>query len=98
MIKKGTWVQVEQIVLDETQRAPQVPEDTKKTPLKAWLKGFLQADANVGEVVTIKTMTNRIESGKLVVVEPHFTHSFGKVVNELFEIDAQVKAFMKGGN
>ncbi len=38
--KKGDWVQIHQIVLKPEERAPQVPEDTKKVPLEFWVKGY----------------------------------------------------------
>ena len=34
MIKKGTWVEVEEIVLLPEDRSTAIPEETKKTPLK----------------------------------------------------------------
>ncbi len=42
--KKGDWVKIHSIVLQPEERAPQVPEDTKKVPLETWVKGFLLDD------------------------------------------------------
>lgn len=97
MVAKKTWVQIEQTILDSSQRAQNLPEDTKLTPLMAWVKGFLLEDAQMGDIVNIETVTGRIETGRLVQVKPYYTHSFGKVVDELFEIDHQIKSFMKEG-
>ncbi|MEL7655211.1 MAG: 2-amino-4-oxopentanoate thiolase subunit OrtA, partial [Bacillota bacterium] len=60
MIKKGEWVRIHKIILQPSERAPQVPEDTKLVPLEMWDKGFLQEDANIGDEVTIETVTGRI--------------------------------------
>lgn len=98
MIAKKTWVQIEQTILETSQRAQNLPQDTKLTPLKAWIKGFLLEDAKLGDIVRIETVTGRIETGILVQERPYYTHSFGKVVDELFEIDHQIKSFMKAGD
>lgn len=97
MIKKGEWVQIHRIVLEASERAPQVPDDTKKVPLELWVKGYLQHDANIGDEVTIKTRTGRIESGKLLEANPYYKHDFGKFVPELLRIGDQVREIVFGG-
>ena len=89
--KKGQWVQISNIVLQPSERAPQVPEDTKKVPLKMWVKGHLTADAEIGAECEIITPTGRAVKGALVEVEPTYTHGFGDYVEELAVIRAQVK-------
>jgi len=98
MIKKNEWVQVHSIVLTEEERAPQVPKDTKKVPLEMWIKGFLTEEAEVGDIVTIKTVTGRLVEGELVQVEPTFKHSFGEFVPEILEIDRMIRAELFGGD
>jgi hypothetical protein len=39
IIKKGSWVQIHYIVLQPSERADNVPEDTKQVPLELWVKG-----------------------------------------------------------
>ena len=95
--KKGDWVNIYNVVLKPEQRAPQVPEDTKKVPLETWVKGFIEEDAEIGEMVTIKTMTGRTVIGKLVEVNPSYTHSFGNTVPEVFKIGLQLKEILFGG-
>ena len=34
MIKKGTWVEIEEIVLIPEERSQSIPDETKQTPLK----------------------------------------------------------------
>lgn len=41
MAKKGDWVLIHKIVLSPEERAPQVPDDTKKVPLEIGLKAIL---------------------------------------------------------
>lgn len=97
MIKKGEWVRIHKTILPPAERAPQVPEDTKKVPLEMWDKGFLQADARIGDEVTILTVTGRKETGTLIEVNPHYGHDFGKFVPELLVIDKQVTEIVFGG-
>lgn len=95
--KKGDWVQIHQIVLQPEERAPQVPEDTKKVPLELWVKGVAKTEARLGEQIEIETTTGRIVKGELVAVNPKYIHSFGEFVPELLEIDRQVKGILFGG-
>ncbi|NCB37133.1 MAG: 2-amino-4-ketopentanoate thiolase [Erysipelotrichia bacterium] len=85
-IKAGTWVEIEKILLSSEQRAPQIPEDTRKTPYVMKVAGFLSTDAILGDEVVIKTLCGRLISGKLKVVRPHYEHSFGETVEELLTI------------
>ncbi|WP_455543394.1 2-amino-4-oxopentanoate thiolase subunit OrtA [Intestinibacter sp.] len=96
--KKNDWVIVHSIILTSEQRAPQVPDDTKKVPLEMWVKGFIQSDANIGDEVEIKTITGRNIKGKLVQVNPYYTHDYGKCVPELLQIGLQAKKILFGGN
>jgi hypothetical protein len=83
MIKKNTYVQIYQIALSPSQRAENLPTDTLKVPFEVRIKGNLLEDANVGDMCTILTRTNRLEKGVLIAVEPYFTHHFGHFVEEL---------------
>ena len=97
MIEKGTWVQIHKIILQPEERAPQIPEDTKKVPLEMWVKGYLQAEAEIGDTVEVVTRTGRKESGRLTEAEPSFPHDFGKFVPELQQINDQVREILFGG-
>lgn len=85
-IKAGTWVEIEKIILTPEQRAPTLPEDTKKVPYVLNVSGFLLADAEMGASVSIRTLIGRELEGTLKAVNPSYTHSFGAVVPELFTI------------
>ena len=98
MIKKGEWVRIHRIILQPSERAPQVPEDTKQVPLEMWDKGFLLEDAEIGDEVTIETVTERNETGTLIEVNPYYEHDFGKFVPELLAIDKQVRDMVFGGD
>ncbi|MCI8349302.1 MAG: 2-amino-4-ketopentanoate thiolase [Firmicutes bacterium] len=98
MAKKGDWVRIHSIVLKADERTAKLPEDTQKCDLQMWTKGFLQEDAEIGDVVTVKTASNRLEKGTLLEVDPYYTHSYGKFVPEIIQIDKQLREIMFGGD
>ena len=92
--KKGQWVQIHSIVLTPDARAAQVPEDTRKTPLQMWVKGYLLADAQVGSACEVRTATGRVVKGTLSEIEPRYTHDFGHYVEELNIVREQVRGML----
>jgi len=97
-VKKGEWVQIHEIILKPEERAPHLPDDTKKVPLELWVKGFLNESGNLGEIAAITTVTGRIASGELVEINPRYAHDFGDCVPELLHIGPQLKNIMKGAD
>ncbi len=85
-IEKGTWVEIEHIVLQPEERAQNLPEETKKTPYVMRLSGFLTADAEIGDEVTVKSLIGREHQGVLKTVNPSYSHSFGPTMAELLHI------------
>ena len=96
MAKKGDWVRIHSVVLKAEERTAKLPDDTKKCDLEQWTKGFLLADAEIGDEVEVETAVGRIEKGTLIEVHPYYTHSYGKFVPEIIEIDKQLRAIMGG--
>jgi hypothetical protein len=96
MIKKNSWVRIHSVILEPSERAPQVPEDTKKVPLEMWVKGRLQQDAEIGGRATVTTQTGRTETGTLVEENPAWRHSFGDFVPELLFIGSQARELVFG--
>lgn len=90
----GTWVQIEQTVLAPEERAPQIPEETKKTPLLLRAKGFLKQDAEMGDEVAIETIIGRTLRGKLLAVNPPYTHGFGRPIPELLRAGQEFRALI----
>ena len=85
-IKAGTWVEIEKIVLTPEERAPTLPEDTKKTPYVLNVAGFLLEETGIGLPARIRTMIGRELEGTLKRANPSYEHNFGKVVPELISI------------
>lgn len=96
-VPKGTWVQIQQVILSPGERAPQVPADTAKVPLVMVTKGFLQQEGRLNDSVAVKTLSGRVVEGKLVKVLPRFSHDFGEAVPELLAIGPRVRALLEGG-
>ena len=97
-ISKGSWVQVEQVVMKPGERAPQVPDDTKAVPLMLWVKGTLLEEASVGDTVEIETAIGRRMTGRLVAENPPYIHGFGRPIPELLGVGAELRALVEGGD
>lgn len=93
-IAKGDWVQICRVVLPAGERAPQVPDDTKKCDLIMWVKGFAASEARMGENLDIITITGRHERGLLCGVNPAYTHGFGDFQPELLQVSMQLKKLL----
>ncbi len=88
-VKKGTWVEIQQVVLTPEQRAQSLPDDTKKVPYLLRASGFLLEDAELGQETSIQTIIGRTLSGKLIKVNPSYSHSFGNTIPELLTIGTE---------
>ena len=98
MAIKNDYVQIHKTVLEPEKRSGNLPEETRTVPLEMWVKGYLQEDeAHIGDTVTVKTRTGRLSTGKLVDEAPHFEHSWGKQIPELYKIGDQVREIVFGG-
>jgi hypothetical protein len=85
-VAKGTWVEIESIVLKPEERAPGLPEDTASTPYVLRLSGFLEEEAEVGQPVSVRSLIGRTHRGVLRLVNPGYDHSFGAPVPELLHV------------
>lgn len=94
-IPAGTWVEIHRVLLAPEDRAPQIPQDTRRVPLEMRVKGFLRAPARVGEQARIETRTGRPLQGTLVAVNPPYAHGFGPPVPELTVIGGEVREILR---
>jgi hypothetical protein len=91
-IAKGTWVEIERVLLQPEERAPNLPEDTRKCPYVLRLSGFLQEDAELGAQVRVRSLIGHEHAGVLRLVNPSYGHSFGTTIPELLTIGIQERA------
>ena len=96
MIDKGTYVRIRRTLLKPGERSPNLPEDTKQVPLKMWIKGILQEDADLFDMVTVKTTTGRYETGRLKEANPPYKHSYGDFVQEILTLRDVIHRDMDG--
>lgn len=96
MIDKGTYVRIRRTLLKPGERSPNLPEDTKQVPLKMWIKGYLQEDADLFDIVTVKTTTGRLETGRLKEANPPYKHSYGDFVGEILTLRDIIRKDMDG--
>lgn len=94
MIKKGTYVEVEEVVLNPEERASHLPDDTRAVPLMAWIRGFCQSDCSIGSEVSIITKTGRQVKGIVTMEKPRYSHDFGKYVEEIEHIGKQAREIL----
>jgi hypothetical protein len=94
-IAAGSWVEMYRVVLPAGQRAPQVPNDTRRVPLEMRVKGFLVVAAALGEEVEIDTVAGRRLRGTLVAVNPAYTHGFGAPIMALTGIAGEVRRLLE---
>ena len=88
-IPAGTWVEIEQTVLEPGERAPGIPDDTRAVPLLLRVSGFLVEPVEVGGPASVRTIIGRTLSGTLRTVNPGYSHSFGETVQELLTIGTE---------
>lgn len=94
-VAAGTWVQIENTVLEPAERAPQIPEETRRTPLVMRTKGFLKQNADPDDEVTVETVTGRTLRGKLIAVNPPYEHGFGAPIPELFSVGRKFRELIR---
>ena len=95
---KGDWVQIHQIVFTPEERTGKLPEDTKKVPLELWVKGYANHEAKLGENVEITTLTGRVLTGELTIINPTYDYGFGEeFVEELLTIGKSLRKILKEG-
>lgn len=90
--KKGDWVRIHSIILKAEERTGNLPEDTKKTDIQMWNKGFLlNESANIGDEVEIETYIGRRTTGTLTEINPQYKLDFGDYVPETAYIGRSVR-------
>jgi hypothetical protein len=88
----GDWVEIEYVLLEPSERAAGLPEDTAAQPLRAWVKGFATEPGMIGDVVDVETMSGRVVKGHLSAISPGYTHTFGSPPPEIAGIGRELRA------
>ena len=96
MIDKGTYVRIRRTILKPEERSDNLPKETKQVPFKMWIKGYLLEDSDLFDIVKIKTITGRIEIGRLKEANPPYKHSYGDYIPEILILRDIIKKDMYG--
>lgn len=96
-LDKGTYVRIRKTLLQPSERSENLPEDTKKVPLKMWVKGRMLEEGELFDYAHIKTITGRIEYGRVKEIEPPYKHGYGDFVEELLQIREIIIKDVYGG-
>lgn len=81
------WVQIEKIILKSEERTAKIPDDTKKCDYIMHLNGFLESGKpEIGETVCIRTLAGRLVEGRIIKINPQYSHNYGRPVEELMHI------------
>lgn len=93
---KNDWVEIEILLLEPSQRADTLPEETSSVPLKSYVQGFLiDEQATIGDKVQVTTQSGRKIQGKLIEASPKFEHDFGQPIPELLTIGSELREIME---
>jgi len=90
--KAGDWVEVERVLLEPSDRSPNLPAETATKSLMVWVKGFAITEGALGDEISITTMTGRTVTGVLSAINPGYYHTFGDPVPELVHVGADLRA------
>lgn len=96
--EKNNWVQIYNVILNPEERAQHLPQATKEVPLEMWVNGFALHEAEIGEKISVKTLSGRTVEGELVNIFPNYKISFGKHVPEVMEINNRLKKYLSEGD
>ncbi len=95
MIDKGSYVRIRKTLLKPGERSQNLPKETSLVPFKMWVKGFLQDEADLFDIVTIKTITGRFETGRLKEAFPAYKHNYGDFISEILEMNDIIRRDME---
>lgn len=62
-----------------------------------WVKGWLQSEASISEVVEVETVIGRRLCGKLVEANPSYQHTFGAPIISLQQAGEQARRLLASG-
>ena len=95
-VLEGTWVELQQVVLEAGNRAPNVPDDTARVDFVARIRGFLLTEAPMGGDAIVRTLARRQVRGRLIAMNPRNPADFGDPVPELLRLGEAARDALEG--
>lgn len=89
------WIEIGFTVLRPEERTARLPEDTRRVPYYARLRGFVTGPCHVGDQVEVETLSGRRVRGEVTDPAPRFAHDFGRPVEELIQAGIEAKALLR---
>lgn len=86
MIEKGSYVRIRKTLLKPDERSSNLPEETKLVPYKMWVKGYVTDECELFDTGSVKTVTGRIEKGRIKELNPTYKHNYGEFVPEALKL------------
>ena len=86
LIDKGEYVRIRKYLLRPEDRLGGIPEETKKQPLKMWVKGRLNHESELFQPASITTATGRTLFGDVKETKPTHKFSYGAYVDEILQM------------
>jgi len=86
MIEKGSFVRIRKTILQPKERSSNLPKETTLVPFKMWVKGYLQEEQELFDNGTVRTVTGRLETGRIKENNPTYKHNYGEFVPEALRL------------
>lgn len=90
-LKKGDYVEIKITILNPSERAENLPQDTKNLPYEGKIRGYLTSDGEIGKEVEIETPIGRRVKGVLLGLAKEYIHNFGEPIRELIDIGKKIR-------
>ncbi len=90
-LKKGDYVEIKITILNPSERAENLPQDTKNLSYEGKIRGYLTSNGEIGKEVEIETPIGRIVKGVLLGLAKEYIHNFGEPIRELIDIGKKIR-------
>ena len=89
-------MEISEVVFEPEERAPDLPPVTAAVPYTMRVRGSALEEAEIGDVLRIRTLAGRVLSGRLSAIAPAFRIDYGgEAVPELIEARREMMSLMR---
>jgi hypothetical protein len=85
------WVEVEWTFLTPPERSAHIPAETRAVPYKVRARGTVEGTASFGQEAIVTLVTGRLVHGRIVAVNPGYTHTFGLRLPVLTQVQESIR-------
>lgn len=91
------WTEIEWVVLEPSERSDAIPSETRRTAYVARVRGMASAP-RLDALVEVETVTGRRLRGKVVAINPGYSHTFGSPQPEWIRMRDAVRSLRGAAN